>query len=80
MPKTPTRSPVSSARERVNRHRESLRARGLRPVTRWIPDTRDPKFIERYRAQIAALTAKSEAEGAEFWEWIERVQCTDGWV
>jgi hypothetical protein len=36
-----------AARERVRKHRESLRARGLRPIQIWVPDTRKPGFRER---------------------------------
>jgi hypothetical protein len=71
---------TGSAKERVRKHREALRANGLRPVTRWVPDTRNPEFVEQYRAQVARLTAHSESEGSEFWDWVDRVQCTDGWV
>jgi hypothetical protein len=75
-----TKSVIVSGKERVSKHRQTLRASGLRPVTRWVPDTRDPKFIKKYRAQIAKLAARSESEGSEFWEWMEQVRCTDGWV
>jgi hypothetical protein len=51
---------------------------GLRPVTRWVPDTRDPAFIERYRKQCAILAASARAR-AEF-DWWERLQTDDGWV
>ena len=71
---------TSSAKERVRKHRQALRASGLRPITRWVPDTRNPDFVEQYRAQIARLTAHSESDGSEFWEWMDQVRCTDGWV
>jgi len=28
-----------------------LKATGLKPVVRWLPDTSDPAFIERYQQQ-----------------------------
>jgi len=62
----------------VRRHREALRARGLRPVTRWVPDTRDPEFVKQYRAQIDVLAENPERTA--FWEWMEQVSCTEGWV
>ena len=71
---------AGSAKERVRKHRQALRASGLRPITRWVPDTRNPDFVEQYRAQIARLTAHSESDGSEFWEWMDQVRCTDGWV
>ena len=57
--------PMSRA-ERVARHRAKLRAAGLRPVQLWVPDTRDPQFIEECRRQSRLLrereTAASRAE------------------
>jgi hypothetical protein len=70
---------TSDSRERVKKHREMLRASGLRPVTRWLPDTRNPEFIKRYRAQLAALNLHTKAEGQEFWDWVDKVQSTEGW-
>jgi hypothetical protein len=55
-----------------------LRAKGLRPVTRWVPDTRGPEFIQQYRAQRAVVAAKSE--GHELWDWMDQVRSTEGWV
>ena len=40
---------------RVKRHRERLRALGLRPLQIWVPDTRSPAFAEECRRQSAAL-------------------------
>ncbi len=62
----------------VSRQREMLRAKGLRPVTRWVPDTRGPEFIQQYRAQRAVVAAKSE--GNELWDWMDQVRSTEGWV
>ena len=42
--------PMSRA-ERVARRRAKLRAAGLRPVQKWLPDTRDPQFAEECRRQ-----------------------------
>ena len=57
--------PMSRA-QRVARRRAKLREAGLRPVQLWVPDTRDPKFIEEVRRQCRLLreseTAESRAE------------------
>lgn len=48
------------------RHRERLRAAGLRPVQFWVPDTRAPGFAAQLRRQCLALkgdAAESEAIG-----------------
>lgn len=64
-------SVLPSRAERVARRRAKLRATGLRPVQLWVPDTRDPRFIEECRRQSKLLrdseTAASRAED-EAWE------------
>jgi len=72
-----------AARERVRKHREALRANGLRPVTRWVPDTRNPEFVAEYRRQVLALAESARANPereAEYWKWAEAVQADEGWV
>lgn len=60
--------------QRVQEHRNRLRAAGLRPVQLWVPNTRGPGFAEACRRQ-AQLVAASDAD-----DWIEEVQDTDGWT
>lgn len=44
--------------ERVRKHRDALRARGLRPIQIWVPDTRAEGFAEECARQVArAATA-----------------------
>jgi len=79
---SPAKPTDGSARERVRKHREALRAQGLRPVTRWVPDTRTPEFQAEYRRQweVLATYARANPETeAEFWDWADAVQATDGW-
>jgi len=74
---------TGSAKERVRKHRETLRANGLRPVTRWVPDTRNPALVAEYRRQgkILAESAKANPEReASYWKWAESVQADEGWV
>jgi hypothetical protein len=52
--------PMSRA-ERVARRRAKLRAAGLRPVQTWVPDTRNPQFVEECRRQ-SRLIWESEAD------------------
>ncbi|MFA8387900.1 MAG: antitoxin MazE family protein [Pelagibaca sp.] len=54
-------TPVS---DRVQKHRDALRAAGLRPVQIWVPDTRRPGFAEECRRQ-AALIAAAERQDAD---------------
>ena len=36
-----------------------LRARGLRPVILWVPDTQRPEFAEEIRRQLALIEANA---------------------
>ena len=67
-----------AARERVRKHRESLRAKGLRPIQIWIPDTRKPGFAEEARRQCLAVRGDPQAK--EVVDWIEQVMDYSGWV
>lgn len=49
---------------RVRRHRESLRAAGLRPIQIWVPDVRSRSFAAKAHRQSLAV-ARSEAEAEE---------------
>lgn len=48
-------------RDRVRRHRERLRQRGLRPIQVWVPDVNAPEFVREAHRQ-SALVATSEQE------------------
>jgi hypothetical protein len=50
------RSKRLSSREKVRAHRKRLRARGLRPIQIWVPDTRTASFkAEAHRqSQVVA--------------------------
>ena len=54
--------PDRSVARRVRKHRDSLRARGLRPVQIWVPDTRAPGFAEECRRQTALAAASDRAD------------------
>ena len=51
-----------SAARRVRKHRESLRAAGLRPAQIWVRDTRAPGFAEECRRQTALAAAADRAD------------------
>jgi hypothetical protein len=46
--------------ERHQAYRERLKARGMRQVVLWVPDTRRPEFAEEIRRQLALVEASSE--------------------
>lgn len=49
---------------RVKRHREGLRAAGMRPVQIWVPDTRSANFQRKCERQTARI-AQSDADDRE---------------
>ena len=53
----------TSIAERVKKHRDALRAAGLRPVQIWVPDTRRAGFADECRRQSQAV-AQHKAEAA----------------
>ena len=72
--------PANSA-QRVKKHRDALRAAGLRPVQLWLPDTRRPGFAEEYRRQsrlVAEANASDEGLDA-FMEaaWVDLLEHLD---
>jgi len=67
----------STTQERVNRHRATLRAAGLRPVQIWVPDTRRAGFAEECRRQSLALI--DDAHEDEALDWLAAVADTTGW-
>ena len=64
--------------ERVRRHRDGLRAAGLRPVQIWVPDTRRPGFAEECRRQSRSL--RDDPHEREILDWIEAAAATEGWT
>jgi|TergutMp193P3_1026864.scaffolds.fasta_scaffold560059_1 hypothetical protein len=55
---------------RVQKHRNSLRAAGLRPVQLWVFDTRQPGFQEEIDRQMR-LVAKSDAKDDQLWQILD---------
>jgi hypothetical protein len=55
----------SSVSQRVKKHRDALRAAGLRPVQIWVPDTRAPGFAEEYARQGRLVGAADLADKEE---------------
>lgn len=50
---------LRSSRNKVRRHRERMRALGLRPIQIWVPDTRAASFSDEAHRQSLAV-ARSE--------------------
>jgi len=64
--------------DRVRKHRESLRAAGIKPVQIWIPDTQLESF--RQKCERESLLLIADPQEAETLAWIADVADTDGWV
>jgi hypothetical protein len=63
---------------KVARHRERMRAAGLRPVQFWVPDTRSPEFMAQVRQQCQSLKDDpAEADVLRFTE--EAATHVEGW-
>jgi hypothetical protein len=60
-------APVSA---RVRKHRDTLRAAGLRPVQIWVPDTRRPGFAQECRRQ-SRLVAEADARDRELQDFMD---------
>jgi hypothetical protein len=69
----------AAAKERVRKHRESLRAQGLRPVQIWIPDTRRPGFTEEAHRQSIAV-ARNKSHEKEIFDFIDAVMKDTEWI
>lgn len=48
-------NPSESSKERVKRHREKLRAQGLRPLQIWVPDVHSPEFARQAHLEALAI-------------------------
>jgi hypothetical protein len=56
-----------SSREKVRRHRESLRRQGLRPIQVWVPDVRSRVFkAQAHRQSLAIARGRGEREDQAF--------------
>ncbi|MGD0801715.1 MAG: antitoxin MazE family protein [Terracidiphilus sp.] len=64
--------------ERVRRHRDSLRAAGLKPVQIWIPNTRSESF--RQKCERESLSLFADPQEAQTLVWIAEAADTDGWA
>ena len=68
----------TAVNDRVRKHREQLRADGLKPLQIWVPDTRNENF--RLKCQRESLSLAADPQEAEILAWIADVADTDGWV
>ena len=70
---------ASQTSNRVQKHRDGLRAQGLRPVQIWVPDTRREGF-ESLCAKQAQLVANLEVDDTDLARDLNlAVRDIDGW-
>jgi hypothetical protein len=73
MPRRTDRTKIPTpALKRMANYRQRMRAAGLRPVQIWVPDSRDPNFAEKCRAQARAVAA-SDPAGDEIMRFVAGV-------
>ena len=51
---------MSDGAKRVRKHREKMRAAGLKPVTIWVPDVNTLDFKAQLARDIAAINASAD--------------------
>ena len=68
---------MSDGAKRVRKHRDKMKAAGLKPVTIWVPDVNAPGYREALARDIARINADDEStrvmedmlELADFSDW-----------
>ena len=67
---------MSDGASRVRKHREKMKAAGLKPVTIWVPDVNTPEFRAQVAREIAIINASAGEK--EILEELSEVDF-DGW-
>jgi hypothetical protein len=68
----------SSIAQRVKKHRDALRASGLRPIQIWVPDTRKKGFAAECRRQSSLL--KKDEHEADVIDWLDSIADREDWT
>jgi hypothetical protein len=79
MPSRSKRRPARkllSSRDKVRAHRKRLRARGLRPIQVWVPDTRTAAF--NHEANHQSLVVARSPHGRQDQEFIDTISLQPG--
>ena len=70
----------SNVNSRVQKHRNSLRSAGLRPVQIWVPNTRKPGFSEECARQSSVVARSDSTDQAIDHLLNESARDIDGWT
>jgi AmiR/NasT family two-component response regulator len=52
---------MADGAKRVQKHREKMKAAGLKPVTIWVPDVNAPGFKERIAREVEIINADADS-------------------
>jgi AmiR/NasT family two-component response regulator len=69
---------MTDGAKRVRKHREKMKAAGLKPVTIWVPDVNAPGYREALERDIAIINADADSmlvmeqmlSVADFSDWV----------
>ena len=69
---------MTDGAKRVRKHREKMKAAGLKPVTIWVPDVSAPGYREQLERDIAIINADADSmlvmeqmlSVADFSDWV----------
>jgi Protein of unknown function (DUF3018) len=53
---------MTDVAKRVQKHRDKMKAAGLKPVTIWVPDVNAPGFKERIAREIEIINADADSQ------------------
>ncbi|MBB5049798.1 hypothetical protein HNR60_004582 [Rhodopseudomonas rhenobacensis] len=67
----------SDAAKRVRKHRDKMKAMGLKPVTLWVPDVHSPEFKAEIKRQCLLL--KDDPHEQEILAELEHWFDPEGW-
>ena len=69
---------MTGVSERVGHYRRRQRAKGMRPLQVWVPDTRKEEFRRRCREEARRL--RDDPHETEVLDWLERAADREGWT
>jgi len=52
---------MTEGAKRVQKHRDKMKAAGLKPVTIWVPDVNAPAFRQQIARDIAIINADADS-------------------
>jgi hypothetical protein len=68
---------MKSTVDRVRKHRQELRAAGLRPIQIWVPDSRRPGFAQECRRQSRKL--RGDPNEKKVLQWLRKIAIAEDW-